>query len=1477
MKPTRLFFRSYCLVLSIALVALSWTASTSVGQESTDQATPTSMDNTDETAASSVEAAPPVEDEFGGGESMAAMGGSPPTDVAPTGTSAQQVSGDILNYQTDLFTGRFTYRVPILVPPGRGGSQPDIALRYSSSAGNGWCGMGWLLDMGYIERDTSDGVPRKWSGTSPVNEYDDNYGFVYCYAGEKSKLVYVGGANNNEYRVAVEQGAFLKFEYVDPHWKVTDKAGNQFFFGETSAARMENPNWTGTGSALKTYRWALSKVSDVNGNETDLTYTTDNSQLYLSEVRYNRNINTPSISASHIVTFVLEDRVDKSITFLSGYRVTTAKRLKEIQVKINTTNVRKYVLNYTSSPSTYRSLLGSITPYGSDFTSTLPPLTFSYQAQQFQFDALTDWTPLNSLGNTNAGWNSVRASTRVGSASTYVEFLDANNDGFPDRVLRDWWREWEPECQCWYYFVDFYYQQNTGTNFNSSLTAFGNPYTYSASNEGWSSLRFGETGATIVELADINGDNRPDRFMRALSSPYNTWTAQYKLGSGLSSAYTIGPITNESSAADWRSIRASYPTNYVDFIDMNGDGVSDRVARKLNSSYDRFKIQFGTGTGFGSLLDWTSLDSQGQPNNAGWNSVFAKDGGGATFVGLFDLNGDGLPDRVMRKLNTPYDNFVVQFNNGAGFETAEHWGPLNSQGDTSAGWNSPIGTTGLTNGVTYSTLADINGDGLLDRVMRKSTSPYDRFKVQLNTGTGFTNSLVDWTGVASEAGSSSIPWNSVVAITNRETYVDFVDVNGDGLGDRVMRKLNAPYDRFKVQLNKGPFPDLLSTVQNGIGGKVEVSYIPATKYDNRDGPGTTAASLLGYPFYTVSKTIVYDGFGSADTNTYAYANGVASPKTLGGFHRVTATDPLGAKTITYFHQNGGTNDTINGEYQDQNAQAKIGIPYRVEVWGSDGLKYKQTINKVDEVLLHTNGWAFPFIAQTISMDYEGLSSYRATAQQFSYAASSNVVTSTGNLTNQVSLGEVSSVVITNHTFTDIGNDSLYMRLAYNSQSKPTNVAVFADSGGATKLRESRFTYDSRGNLTAKLDWLNTSNSYVTNSIGYDQYGNATSTTNPVGIVSRTIYESTYQTFPVTQITATFTNQATFDVRSGQIVTATDAKGLVSSNAFDVFYRPKEAYISTNAYGAAVLWRTKLDYTLGGIGGGVSTNYVRRRVFDAVDTTNGHETYTYFDGFGRTAQVRVEAETGQYRVMDTFYNERGQNEFVTLPYFSSGTAFSTGGINQLGALTAYDAIGRIASNAAPAYATGSLGSDTGSPVGWTQFAYKDGSTLWTAIVTDSEGKAKKSVSDAYGRVTNIVEVVTGGNQYTSYQFDKVGNLTNVTDNAGNKTWMNYDSLGRKTSMTEPNMGTWTYSYDAAGRMTEQIDAKNQKLKFIYNDAIGRLTSKEIYNSSGSLQATITYTYDTSDDGNYSVFKGQLYKVTDRVGWQKLSYDVRGRVL
>ena len=109
----------------------------------------------------------------------AALGSS----TASAGSALPPQVAAVQSFQPDLFTGRATTSVPIAVPPGRKGMQPALALSYSSSARNGWLGVGWGLDTGFIERNTKNGVPN----------YDTNDTFVFMFQGVSSELVRIPG------------------------------------------------------------------------------------------------------------------------------------------------------------------------------------------------------------------------------------------------------------------------------------------------------------------------------------------------------------------------------------------------------------------------------------------------------------------------------------------------------------------------------------------------------------------------------------------------------------------------------------------------------------------------------------------------------------------------------------------------------------------------------------------------------------------------------------------------------------------------------------------------------------------------------------------------------------------------------------------------------------------------------------------------------------------------------------------------------------------------------------------------------------------------------------------------------------------------------------------------------------------------------------------------------------------------------------
>jgi hypothetical protein len=99
----------------------------------------------------------------------------------------------------DPQTGAVVHSIPIEVPPGINGIQPDIALTYSSGRPLSFLGTGWTLELGAIERSTSFGPP----------SYDDAKDrFVLVQEGGAQNLFY--DANTGFYRTQDSDKRFMK-------------------------------------------------------------------------------------------------------------------------------------------------------------------------------------------------------------------------------------------------------------------------------------------------------------------------------------------------------------------------------------------------------------------------------------------------------------------------------------------------------------------------------------------------------------------------------------------------------------------------------------------------------------------------------------------------------------------------------------------------------------------------------------------------------------------------------------------------------------------------------------------------------------------------------------------------------------------------------------------------------------------------------------------------------------------------------------------------------------------------------------------------------------------------------------------------------------------------------------------------------------------------------------------------------------------
>jgi hypothetical protein len=65
---------------------------------------------------------------------------------------SQALHGIGEKFSPDLHTGTANLTVPLSVPPGRGGFEPQLAPAYSAGNGNGPFGVGWALGVPGIVR-----------------------------------------------------------------------------------------------------------------------------------------------------------------------------------------------------------------------------------------------------------------------------------------------------------------------------------------------------------------------------------------------------------------------------------------------------------------------------------------------------------------------------------------------------------------------------------------------------------------------------------------------------------------------------------------------------------------------------------------------------------------------------------------------------------------------------------------------------------------------------------------------------------------------------------------------------------------------------------------------------------------------------------------------------------------------------------------------------------------------------------------------------------------------------------------------------------------------------------------------------------------------------------------------------------------------------------------------------------------------------
>jgi len=1301
----------------------------------------------------------------------------------------------------DPTTGTVSMNIPIDVPAGRAGIQPSLSLLYNSSSANGLLGMGWVMEMGCIYRSTKNGVPH----------YDATDDFVLMQAGSRQELVDISG-NKTEFRAKIE-GAFMKFQFTNNAWLVTDKKGTKYYFGLSAATRVYDPNNTS-----RVFSWHLDKVEDTNGNYMTITYIRDGNDLYPDEIQYTGH-SAASLSPFAKVKMAYATRLDIVEGYTTGFQIQKAKRLSSIDILVGTNRVRKYQFNYTQGAQTGRSLLSSVTQLGSDGTSSLPATTFTYsngnadfiepkylayfpdthvmhgaaRVIDFNKDGWVDiihsmggGTPYKIYLNTGS-WNTnppISTTNHPNEGMTNdKEIVDLNGDSLPDLI--------------WGKSTAYKIYLNNGSNdFQAPFTASNYPPI--------------DLSDPKVRLMDLNGDSLPD-LLKSTEGGGSSYSIYYNNGSGNFQApvTAVNPPTYGTDDPDIR------------YADFNGDGLLDIIY----GASCPYKIWINNGVnGFLPVRTVTNCPSHSLTHQ--------------NLAQLVDMNSDGLTDLLVSTTANP-PVYKIYFNNGQ----VDFNAPITAE-------NPPVLSTSNFN----VRLSDLNGDGLMDIILGDITQSGVPYQICFNNGR---------TGFRPPAIISNYP-NADLDDPNNL----LVDFNGDGLLDLLRgAPVEGAYRVYRSVWAGGSSSrdSILISMTNGIGGQTDILYQNLPIFGLQ--PLQYKWAHTPVMFNSIQSLIRKNAFGENYKTDYILQDGLwdAGEREFRGFGTAKVKDALGNFSITKILQD----DTFKGRPLQQESYDKNGKLFSkvVNIWNevplTGGSKFV-FLKKMDSFAY--NGDATGKRTQEEYFYDESVQPGNLTKTIQYGEVDLNTGADTGADRRTVEVQYLNN----------ISGGSWFVGFPKYTLVKDHSGAVVKQSwfyyDGSSDFNQ----LPTKGQLTKKKGWAGNAPGAISpeTKYTYDVFGNLKTTQDTNNNTTTMDYDTAYQMFPFMtqnakghQVVNEYygVNGVSLDSGDGfkglwgQLKSTTDPNQQKGRRVYDIFGR---VVATVSPLDSISLPTATTQYDL--------TNQYVKLTTSQREKTGGVATMDavqFLDGLGRLIQTKSKAETaGQFIVSgQTEYDTRGLPIKKYLSYFTSISMNSINPIdpNKPHSIITYDDMGRMIKTQNPdgTYVTviyDDWKTTTIDENGHQQVAYVD---AYGRLIK------KEEYSGADGRNSFYPSAPFTLYATTLYTYDSEGNLKSVQDAQGNITTINYDNLDRKVSMNDADMGVWQYDYDSNGNLISQLDQKNQQLDFVY-DQVNRLTQKTL----PALPA-VNYTYD---DTLVNFSKGRLTKAQYNTNADtQFKYDAIGR--
>ncbi|NBD12295.1 FG-GAP-like repeat-containing protein [Corallococcus silvisoli] len=1386
-----------------------------------------------------------------------------PKRVEPQTLSAVALPMDGAAAPVGMLPGRFTpgangdaqYSVAIDVPSGIQGLDPSLSLVYGSMSGDGTVGMGWQLQgLSAISRCKQTFAVDGVRGSIGYDAQDR-----FCLDGHR--LINVTGAYGapaSVYRTELEtwrqvQASQQQCGSGPCSFTVTTAQGQQWTYGASTDSRV-----LAVGRA-EARVWALTQVKDLNGNTLNVSYSqapisstsAADGQFYPVRIDYTANATVvPAVAANRSVRFSYVARGDVSSRYVGGSPILTRALLSNVTTYVNDTAVKDYRLTYGTGPSTGRSRVTSARVCAGTGASApcLPATSF-----QFQGASAVAFTPSDPKLQVPQGFTALLPG-------------DVNGDGKADLLYLSNGQS-----------MKAYVYLSTGTGF----TACATPTSIAAGSQ-----------QRLLPM-DVNGDGRVD--LVQLWSQGGALQVTTYLSNATSCGFTA---TNASAPGTSSSYAQAYP------MDVNGDGRTDLVLASAASGQMGFQTLLSNGQGFTAgpsttlggqagarwwpmdvnadgqvdlVQAWQSASgatqltaylSNGQTFGSGVDSSFGSGRAGALAVWPVDVNADGVMDLVQGWVSQGTLNLQAFVSTGDGhFVDGGSTNTGRSATDLSAFW--PM---------------DVNGDGRTDLVQAWNNGGTLDLLVYRNTGAGFDSGTDTQTALSAANVATTYP----------------MDVDGDGLVDLVQGWPNGSGLSFTNFIAQGPTPDLVSSVVDGLGGQVDITYVPMSDPSVYTANASTAAptypssDALAYVFQgapaqmpfqvvgggvmqLVAKTVMHNalpgGAAYAYTDTYQYARALIDRQGRGwlGFQQVTKHDAQdGQVLVTTYNQSfpyTGTpsvlqtrcdatvsKDPLCPKGKTDTLLSSSRTDYSAVSTAKGATATSQRVTLVQKTRVQTDAYAYGVYGDSHVTQYQ-------------YDAYGNTVLESDlGITNAKGVDASPSDNV--YTCSQYSNDAARWRLGYLTDTKVSRTSAcsnFTAFNASTdfSLQHLTYTTDGRWSLASLGTWDSTQGAFLTTAYGYDGFGNRTRQMLPGGGVITTTYESAFHTYPDTK---TFPANAAgtalserygYDAAHGTQVAILTTAGASQLTCLDAFGRERATQGPVPSSGMA----TDTNCVSPGVTGLAAPTFRAAAVATLKTQAWSTDALGVFVTENTLQGWTASGGTPDWRWTHVHLDGLGRS----FKEVAQGAASDGNGVS----CRVYDGDNRVLQESVLQSFPGdgpSCTPGTGGP------------TLWSTNAFDVYGRLTRHTRPAgsQGTETSVTQVAyTGVDTATltsavgdPYQTQKVFKyayyrgqrkpLQIVVPQEGNATTaLAYDALGRLTSVTDARTGsnpsgvTNTVTYDSLNR---------------------RLTADNPDQNTGASAGAKASTYA------YDARTGYLSQVTDARGQTtRFTYDGLGRIL